>query len=88
MEPVQSLGRLRWQCRRGMRELDVVLERWLERRYPQAAPGQRRAFRTLLDSQDPQLVAWLFGQERPADPEVAVLVDELSGGGTGPAGPA
>jgi len=77
-------GRLRWQCRRGMKELDVVLERWLLQRYPAAAPAQRRAFQRLLESPDPQLVAWLFGRERPADPEVAALVDELSSGAPGP----
>lgn len=27
----QNLGRLRWRCRRGMKELDVLLVRWLER---------------------------------------------------------
>ncbi len=75
------IGRLRWQCRRGMRELDVVLERWLDERYPSARDDERQAFRALLEAQDPQLVAWLFGRERPGDPGVAALVDELAGGG-------
>ena len=79
MEPVQSLGRLRWQCRRGMRELDVLLERWLLSRYEGATEAERVAFRSLLDAQDPQLVAWLFRRERPDDPAVAALVDELLG---------
>jgi len=78
------VGRLRWQCRRGMRELDVVLERWLIERYPSARDDERQAFRTLLEAQDPQLVAWLFGRERPVDPGVAALVDELGAGGSGP----
>ena len=73
-------GRLRWQCRRGMKELDVVLERWLTTRYPQAGERERRAFGQLLDAQDPQLVAWIFQHERPDDPEVAALVDELAAG--------
>jgi antitoxin CptB len=66
-----------------MRELDVVLERWLENRYPTAPAEQRRAFRMLLEAQDPQLVAWLFGRERPGDEAVAALVDELAVGGSG-----
>ncbi|NBX45380.1 MAG: succinate dehydrogenase assembly factor 2, partial [Gammaproteobacteria bacterium] len=28
------LNRLRWRCRRGMKELDVLLERWLARDAP------------------------------------------------------
>jgi len=78
------VGRLRWQCRRGMKELDVVLERWLAGRYPDASAEERSAFRRLLDAQDPQLVAWLFGRERPSDPGVAALVDEIAGGGSSP----
>ena len=78
MEDEGSFGRLRWQCRRGMRELDVVLERWLETRYAGAGAGERQAFRRLLDSQDAELIAWLFRRERPADPGVAALVDELA----------
>jgi antitoxin CptB len=77
VEQEPSIGRLRWQCRRGMKELDVVLERWLLSRYAQADDPARRAFRQLLEAQDPQLVAWLFRRERPADPAVAALVDEL-----------
>ena len=50
MEEGPPTGRLRWQCRRGMRELDVVLERWLEARYPSAPEPERRAFRTLLEA--------------------------------------
>jgi antitoxin CptB len=86
VEDQPAIGRLRWQCRRGMRELDVVLERWLVDRYPSAREDERRAFVMLLDSQDPQLVAWLFGRERPEDPAVAALVDEIARGRPGPGG--
>jgi antitoxin CptB len=72
-----SLGRLRWQCRRGMKELDFLLERWLDLRYPGADARRRDAFQRLLEAQDPELVAWLFERQRPADPAVAALVDEL-----------
>ena len=87
MQDDTPVGRLRWQCRRGMKELDVVLERWLAGRYPTATDGERRAFRSLLGAQDPELVAWLFGRERPADPAVAALVDEIAAGGSLPRGP-
>ena len=81
MEEEAPIGRLRWQCRRGMRELDVVLERWLDTRYPSAAEPERRAFRSLLEAQDPQLIAWLFGRERPGDPMLAALVEDIAGRG-------
>ena len=80
MEADPATRRLRWQCRRGMKELDLLLERWLTDRYATAGDARRQAFRRLLDSQDPELVAWLFQRERPADPDVADLVDELLAG--------
>ena len=69
--------RLRWRCRRGMKELDLLLVGWLERRYPEASAAQVAAFETVLEQQDPVLVAWLFRRERPADPAVAEIVDAI-----------
>jgi len=71
------LGRLRWRCRRGMKELDLVLVRWLEHRYAGSPPHLRSAFERLLEAQDPELVSWLFRRDRPADPDLAAIVDEV-----------
>lgn len=70
-------GRLRWRCRRGMKELDLLLQRWLTTSWAGATATERAAFERLLERQDPQLVAWVFGRERPADPELASLVDAI-----------
>ncbi len=70
-------GQLRWRCRRGMKELDLVLGRWLERRWAGADAERRAAFERLLEEQDPEIAAWLLGRQRPADPSLAALVDEL-----------
>jgi antitoxin CptB len=64
---VPANGDLRWRCRRGMRELDVVLERYLEQRYAYAPIGEQRAFEALLDLPDPQLFAYLLRREEPTD---------------------
>jgi antitoxin CptB len=61
------ITKLRWRCRRGMRELDVVLERYLERRYAWAPPAEQDAFEALLDLPDPQLLAYLMRREMPND---------------------
>jgi succinate dehydrogenase flavin-adding protein (antitoxin of CptAB toxin-antitoxin module) len=60
-----------------MKELDFLLERWLDRHYATAGAERREAFHRLLEAQDPELVAWLFERDRPVDPMVAALVDEL-----------
>lgn len=76
-EAAAGQGRLRWRCRRGMRELDLLLESWLDRGWPAADAGRRRAFDRLLDETDPQLAAWLLGGLRPADGALAGLIDEI-----------
>ena len=74
---VESPGRLRWRCRRGMRELDLLLERWFELRFEAAGAARQQAFRLLLAEPDPQIVGWLIGGVRPEDPELRALVDDI-----------
>lgn len=69
--------RLRWQCRRGMRELDVILSRYLETDYRGAGAQGRQVFQALLRRQDPEIASWILGREVPADPPTAALVERL-----------
>lgn len=73
-----SLARLRWRCRRGMRELDVVLARYLERDYPDATTAERRAFEALLELQDPELFAALLGRGALADPDIVHVLQVIA----------
>lgn len=71
-------GQLRWRCRRGMRELDVLLARYLDRVYPVASERQRRAFEFLLEQQDPLVLAYVVGSERPTDPDLLDVIEQLT----------
>ena len=73
-------ARLRWLCRRGMKELDVLLERYLETGYPAAPPGARAAFARLLEYQDPELYALVSGRVVTDDPELADVVERIRAG--------
>jgi len=75
--PEASLARLRWRCRRGMKELDLLLGNWLERRWDAADAGQRQSFQWLLEQQDPEIAAWLIGGARPTDARHAALCDDI-----------
>ena len=55
-------ARLEWHCRRGMRELDVVLMRYFERDYDAADADERAAFEKLLSLQDPEILDLLTGR--------------------------
>jgi antitoxin CptB len=71
--------RLLWHCRRGMKELDLLLTRYVRERYPAAAAAQQTAFEALLGLPDPEIADFLLGHAIPADPVLAALVCELSG---------
>ena len=68
---------LRWRCRRGMRELDQLMQRYLERRWPLADDAERSVFLRLLDCEDDNLWQWCMGLDRPEDPEMHALVQRI-----------
>ena len=69
--------RLRWRCRRGMRELDQLLVRYLEREWHQAAGPERGVFLRLLETEDDKLWHWFMAQETATDAEIAQLVAHI-----------
>jgi antitoxin CptB len=69
---------LRWRCRRGMQELDVLLERYATTVLPQAGPAERRLLARLLDHPDPDLAGYFLGGEAPPEPEMAALVTRIT----------
>ncbi len=66
--------RLLWRCRRGMKELDILLERFAHAHLPAASAEQRQTFERLLQLPDPLLADYLLGHEQPADAALAALV--------------
>lgn len=73
----RELGRLRWRCRRGMRELDVLLRGWLEREFPTAPPALQDAFRGLLEAPDTEIHGLCLGRIAPATPEQGALIARI-----------
>jgi antitoxin CptB len=72
-----ELRRLRWRCRRGMRELDQLFERYLDLRWAQASENERGVFRRLLDCEDDRLWRWFLGHETAADVDLQALVERI-----------
>ena len=73
-----SQGKLVWRCRRGMKELDMLLLHWLEQSYPSATDAEKALFRNFLDLPDPEIARYLLGHESPTDPALAALVAKLT----------
>jgi antitoxin CptB len=59
MQDHARVGRLQWRCRRGMKELDVLLERFLHRQRQPLAAGRWPELETLLEAEDDLLWDWL-----------------------------
>ena len=72
-----GMREIRWRCRRGMRELDVLLTRWLERNWGSSDPEMRKGFRRLLDCEDDQLWDWLLGRTTPSDSGLQQIVGAI-----------
>ncbi len=72
-----ELKRIRWRCRRGMRELDQLFGRYLDRRWETDSEQQRAVFLRLLDCEDDKLWRWFMGYEQCPDAELASLVERI-----------
>jgi len=70
-------GRLVWRCRRGMKELDLVLTRYLRERWPQATGPEKASFERLLELPDPLLAAYLMGREPAPDSQMQGLLEQM-----------
>jgi antitoxin CptB len=73
----KDLQRLRWQCRRGMLELDLLLNRFLDVGVADLNDAERADFNRLLGYQDQILHDWLMGQAVPAEPSLRALVARI-----------
>lgn len=60
-----TAGSLRWRQRRGMKELDILLERYYARLYDSASDAERASFARLLEREDPEIWLWVVGQAPP-----------------------
>ena len=74
MAELMTKPRLRWACRRGMLELDVLLAPFVEQGYDALTQQQKQDFERLLASDDPDLFAWFMGHTKSSDPALQALV--------------
>ncbi len=68
---------MRWKCRRGMLELDLLLKAFLEQGYRDLDGRGQQRFDKMLDYPDAVLLEWLMGRIRPTDKDVAQLVEKI-----------
>lgn len=69
--------RLRWQCRRGMRELDELLLSFLRHGYDELDAKGNASFEQLLTCPDALLLEYFMGRTIPVDPDTAHVVKQI-----------
>ena len=76
-------GYFRWRCRRGMKELDFILNRFIAAKFAELNDASRILFDDLLNEEDMLLWYWLSGKSKPADQHqrFQLLVEQICAAG-------
>ncbi len=70
-----DVNRLRWHCRRGMLELDVLLIPFLEDRFGSLTLENQQRFEKLIAEEDQDIFSWMMRNSVPDDSELKTIVD-------------
>lgn len=70
-------AKLTWRCRRGMLELDLMLNRFIQQKLDHLSETELTTFQQLLEQPDPDLYAWLMGYEQPQDATVRDFIEYI-----------
>lgn len=80
MDESPRLRRLRWLCRRGMKELDILLEGFVERQAVSLAANGWPEFEALLQCEDDRIWDWLQDPAHPGANGFQAVLIEIRGG--------
>jgi antitoxin CptB len=72
-------GQLAWHCRRGMKELDLLLLGYLSVHWADAAADEKTAFEAFLQLPDPVIAGYLLGGEEAPDAVTEGIVGAMRG---------
>ncbi len=73
----RTFDRIRWRCRRGLLELDLVLTRFLDSGFEELTPEERETFSGLLGRADTDLWDLVSGRGRSGDTKEEALLTLL-----------
>ena len=76
-DALPTTNQLRWACRRGLLELDLLLNSYMDKVYEQRTDQEKRKFLSLLDMQDQEMLDMLMEKTNPNDRELAELLTRI-----------
>jgi antitoxin CptB len=77
---MKEFNRARWRCRRGMLELDIVLQRFVDKHYAQLNENELRQFEALLDLPDNDLWDMITAKKEVNDIKLQPVLQLLQTG--------
>ncbi len=77
MNSTDMLRQIRWKCRRGMLELDLMLSRLVDRHGQAMSDAELQTLMQLLECEDDQLWDWMTGRGQPEDSRMKQLVQQI-----------
>lgn len=74
---VRAPSKIYWRCRRGMAELDVLFQGFLESDYKNLSASEKESFEKLLTFNDTELLEYLMGRTEPSEPDIINVVTKI-----------
>ena len=70
-------SRILWRCRRGIKEMDIVLQDFIKDSYDELNNENKSAFSKLLEEQDLDILNWILGKGKPEDTALIEIIKKI-----------
>lgn len=71
----EEKSRLLWRCRRGIKEMDIILQDFIHESYDKLNDKNKNAFSKLLDEQDLDILNWIIGKDDPINDQLTDIIN-------------
>jgi|TARA_B100001758_G_C18403956_1_gene610796 antitoxin CptB len=73
----EKKSRILWRCRRGIKEMDIVLQDFIKDSYDELNNENKSAFSKLLEEQDLDILNWVLGKDKPEDKTLIEIIKKI-----------
>ncbi|PIE36841.1 MAG: hypothetical protein CSA53_07640 [Gammaproteobacteria bacterium] len=77
MDQTAELSRMKWAARRGMLELDLVLEPFVTEQYLSLSEREKQQFQELMLCEDQEMFGWFLRREQPEREDLRAIVAKI-----------
>ena len=69
---------LRWRCRRGIREMDLLLQTFIDKYFDTLSAEEITAFENLLEQPDLDIMDWIMGRSDPPSAAIKTIIEQIN----------